>query len=87
MKKTDEARPPSAVEFSAKLSIHQYIHCKLCFDEMPRGESPESWARLSVGMTKWGIQVWCVRHDCNVLHVDYQGQKFPAIMARHIDNA
>lgn len=72
-------------EFGNKLAIVQYIHCKLCFDQLPRGKSMEEYARLSVGMTRQGLQVWCARHDCNVMHVDYQGHKFPADMTRHLD--
>lgn len=35
------------------------------------------YARLNVGFTPVGLQVWCVRHDCNVLHVDFEGYKHP----------
>lgn len=72
---------PSA-EFSNALGIVQYLHCRLCLEELPRNESPQTFARLSVGFTQQGMQVWCVRHDCNVLHVDYEGHKHPAITSR-----
>lgn len=55
-----------------------FMHCGLCLEEVPGNESPESYARLSVGWTKLGFQVWCVRHDCNVCHVDFEGNKHPA---------
>jgi hypothetical protein len=42
---------------------------------MPDGESPASWARLSVGFSKEGMQVWCERHNMNVIHIDFLGQK------------
>ncbi len=58
--------------------IRMYLHCAECLDELPVGESPKSWARLNVGWTVLGIQVWCVRHEKNVLHVDFEGQKHPA---------
>jgi hypothetical protein len=51
--------------------ITAYAHCRRCLDELrlvvrPR-KSPRSYARLNVGITKDGrIQVWCVRHNCNV---------------------
>jgi len=51
--------------------ITAFMHCARCLREMPKGESPESWARLNVGLTPKGIQVWCVRHDVNVAHVDF----------------
>lgn len=52
-----------------KLEIEAYIHCGRCLDELPKGESPASFARLNVGYTTFGIQVWCVRHDCNVVNI------------------
>jgi len=39
--------------------------------EMPCGTSPAQWARLSVGVTPGGIQVWCERHDAEVLRIDF----------------
>lgn len=58
--------------------IKLFMHCGLCMAEMPAGQSPRDWAQLEMGWTPIGFQVWCKRHDCNVLHVDFQGQKFPA---------
>lgn len=64
------------------LEIGAYMHCGKCIDEYkrltPAGESPATFSRLSVGWTRQGLQVWCQRHDCNVLHVDFQGQQHPA---------
>lgn len=59
-------------------SIASFVHCGLCIQEMPAGTSPRLWAQLEVGFTKIGIQVWCKRHECNVMHIDFQGQKHPA---------
>ena len=33
-------------------------------------------------MTKYGIQAWCLRHDCNMIHINFEGQKFPAETGR-----
>lgn len=66
--------------FNPSKNIKMFFHCKKCLHELPGGESPESWARLSVGFTIAGLQVWCVRHDCNVCHIDFQGFKHPAIL-------
>jgi len=64
-------------------NIVQFIHCILCIKEgIPRDESPETWARFSVGWTIEGLQVWCVRHKSNILHIDFQGKKHPADMTR-----
>jgi hypothetical protein len=49
------------------------MHCGLCLGDIPDGISPENYARLSVGWTERGLQVWCVRHDVNVIHVDFEG--------------
>jgi hypothetical protein len=55
--------------------IGLYFHCKQCLMEKPRGVSPKDWARLNAGWTKQGVQVWCTRHDLNVVHLDFLGQK------------
>lgn len=72
-------------EFGNQLGILQYLHCKLCVQELPRGRSPEQFSRLAVGLTKQGLQIWCMRHDCNVLHLDFEGQRHPGDMTRHLD--
>ncbi len=62
--------------------IEAYMHCNRCLTEIPLGESPESYARLSIGFTPIGIQVWCVRHDANILHVHFEGQRHPSNQTR-----
>lgn len=61
-----------------KIEITAYMHCKKCMDAIPEKTSPRSWAQLEVGWTPAGLQVWCRRHECNVLHVDFEGQEHPA---------
>jgi len=63
-------------------AIATFFHCGLCIAELPRGVSPREFMRLEIGFTPQGIQVWCVRHDCNVMHVDFEGQKHPANTTR-----
>ena len=64
--------------------IMQYFHCGACSREFcgghpdAAGKSPAEYARLNVGWTKLGVQIWCVRHDANVLHVDFEGQRHPS---------
>jgi hypothetical protein len=58
--------------------IRGFIHCGLCMEELPVGQSPREYAQLEIGFTKLGIQVWCKRHEVNVMHVDFEGQKHPA---------
>lgn len=55
--------------------IFQYTHCAKCLKEMPAGVSPQTWSRLEVGWTAHGIQIWCKRHNINVLDLDFLGQK------------
>ncbi len=62
-----------------EVEIHSYMHCAKCLKELPSGESPASFARLSVGWTRLGLQVWCNRHNLNVFNLDFQGQKVRAI--------
>lgn len=58
--------------------IELYFHCRQCLNELPRGISPSDYQELEAGWTVKGIQVWCKRHDLNILHVDFEGQKHPA---------
>lgn len=53
------------------LSIHKYFNCGKCMDELPEGQSPQDYKRLDVGFTDLGLQVWCIRHDCNVVHINF----------------
>jgi hypothetical protein len=67
--------------------IGMYLHCGLCLGEIKSGEagtdSPKDYSRLEIGYTRQGLQIWCVRHDCNVAHIDYQGKSpFPANLSR-----
>lgn len=61
-----------------KNQISMYKHCPRCLEERPDDVSPRDWARLNVGATKEGVQVWCVRHDVNVMALDFLGQKIHA---------
>ena len=35
------------------------------------GESHKSYSRFEVGWTNQGFQVWCTRHNHNVMHIDF----------------
>ena len=84
---TEHPTPPSNT-----LSIVAYLHCGKCIADRQAGHpetldtSPATYSRLSVGWTREGFQVWCQRHSCNVMHVDFQGEKHPAnTTAAHAD--
>lgn len=82
------ASDEQAVEqgISADLSIVSYLHCAECLNIRPDGVSAREWARLEVGFTVLGLQVWCKRHEINVVHIDFQGQRHPANTdARSVD--
>lgn len=61
--------------------IARFMHCGKCVASVPSDESPQSWARLEVGLTDKGeIQVWCVRHQesINVMgFVPSEGLEYP----------
>ena len=68
-----------------KNNIKAFIHCKMCLDEIKLDQkptSPEEYAWLSCGWTTKGIQLWCARHECNVIHIDFEGYKHPADVTR-----
>jgi hypothetical protein len=62
---------------SAKNQIVAFFHCRKCLNELPKGMSPSDWASHEIGYTKIGIQVWCKRHECNIVHTDFEGIKHP----------
>lgn len=64
-------------------AIKGFMHCKQCLDEWLAGEagegvSPREYARLEMGWTPKGFQLWCVRHELNVVSIDLLGQKVDA---------
>lgn len=59
--------------------ITAFFHCARCLEELPADTSPRDWAQLEVGFTAKGLQVWCKRHEQNVVHIDFQGQRHPAV--------
>ena len=57
--------------------IVDFFHCKRCSENIPPGMSPSDYQEIEVGQTKIGFQVWCKRHDINVVHIDFEGHKHP----------
>ena len=59
--------------------IEQNIMCSKCETEFLLGStdsrSLQDYSRLDIGFTSIGVQVWCRRHDANVVHIDFAGQK------------
>ena len=73
---------PETHTISNENCIEHFFHCALCLHEIPSGVSPREWAQLEVGATPVGIQVWCKRHECNVIHMDFEGEVHPASVSR-----
>lgn len=46
--------------------ILRYFHCRRCHTQKPANQSMNEYARLEVGFTKKGVQVWCTRHRMEV---------------------
>lgn len=67
------------MQFNADLQIHRQIHCRRCFGQRPANVAPRDWAKLTIGFTQHGVQVWCGRCDSNVIHINFEGRKCPAI--------
>jgi len=82
-------------------NIETFLHCKMCVDELKNSKSnddlsmidPQStqeshgtYARFEVGWTQKGFQVWCMRHNVNVIHIDFMGQKVDADLSRKSDS-
>ena len=63
--------------------IIAFLHCELCIKELPHGISPSDWASTEIGFTEVGIQMWCKRHDCNIIHINFEGAEHPAMTTRN----
>jgi len=49
--------------------ILHYFHCAKCLEEIPDDITPADYQDISVGVTKYGIQVWCERHEESIIHI------------------
>lgn len=69
-------------------SIKMYLHCEMCVKELIAisekygPQSPGLYSRLDVGYTIIGLQVWCRRHNVNVIHIDFKGNNLPYCLTR-----
>lgn len=56
-------------------SITEPVVCSKCLDEFASGSTDalnlKAYIRVDVGFTERGVQVWCQRHDLNVVHIDF----------------
>lgn len=70
--------PFAFVDDPVASNIDAYLHCTRCLAERPPAVSPRAWSRTQAGWTRVGLQVWCNRHGCNVVHIDFEDAKHPA---------
>ena len=65
-----------------KYSLTHPIVCAKCSEDVLQGRSNglsmREYAAVDVGFTAIGVQVWCRRHNINVVHIDFQGNRLPA---------
>ena len=62
--------------------ITQSVVCSQCAEEFASGQtdskSLQDYSVLDVGFTDRGFQVWCRRHDVNVVHIDFAENRLEA---------
>jgi hypothetical protein len=84
----EEYPAPEPVEIENTDAGQSYMHCTLCLEEFKAGHpdtigvSPKEYSRQQAAWTRCGLQVWCTRHDVNIVHVDFEGQRHPANTTR-----
>ena len=63
-------------------NIKEPVICETCFKEYQTLHNPDitirDYVRVDVGFTQIGIQVWCQRHEKNICHIDFGGNRPPA---------
>ena len=65
-----------------KYSINSHIVCNECIKELSTLPSSDvnlkNFVKFEVGFTKLGIQIWCIRHNINVCHVNFDNNELSA---------
>lgn len=73
------SQPPRVIPVTYE--IRQKFYCRQCVESCPAFMKLREWVELEIGPTRYGWQVWCRRHQCNVIHIDFCGQTLPANIA------
>jgi hypothetical protein len=55
--------------------IQAYLHCGLCLKN-------NLGQNIEAGWTRQGLQIWCRNHNCNIVHIDFEGVTHPANVTR-----
>ena len=65
-----------------KYSINSHIVCNECIKELSTLSSSDinlkNFVKFEVGFTNLGIQIWCIRHNINVCHIDFDNNQLSA---------
>lgn len=63
-------------------NVKENFVCNQCYEEYLAGltdsKSLQQYTMFDIGLTDIGLQVWCRRHDVNVVHVDFGGKQLKA---------
>jgi hypothetical protein len=51
-----------------------FYRCPICEDEAPKHLSPREYSHIEAGFSDRGFQVWCLRHERNIIHIDFMEQ-------------
>ena len=58
-------------------NIDNYLYCSECQREFESGMtdfgSMRDYSKIETGFTDLGFQIWCIRHDRNVCHINFEG--------------
>jgi hypothetical protein len=66
-------------------SMAEFLHCARCLAACPPELSAAEFARLAVGRTPYGLQVWCIRHNANVYHLDLTSTPRPRFVSHALE--
>jgi hypothetical protein len=52
----------------------EFYRCPDCMSECPEDVSPRDYSHVEAGFSQRGFQVWCLRHERNVIHITFNEQ-------------
>lgn len=69
--------------------IRWYLRCPACEKDLFNNkrykinESSREYGRMECGFTRNGFQVWCLRHDINMINIDFDGDDLTVDITRY----
>lgn len=63
-----------------RYNIQHKIVCVKCENEELNSHSENllEYTNIEVGFTEIGLQIWCRKHNVNICHIDFNGNKLEA---------